>query len=67
MDLLIAFGIFLSAMAVTLFTGLSMIFPLLAGLAVFLAVGMHRGHRLSVLAGMAAAGTRDALIVIKVM
>lgn len=67
MDLLIAFGVFLSSMAATLFTGISMIWPLLVGLAAFLAVGMHRGHRLSVLTGMAASGTRDALIVIKVM
>ena len=67
MDLLIAFGVFLSAMAVTLFAGFSMIYPLLAGLAAFIIVGVHRGYGIQNLAGMAAAGTRDALIVIKVM
>ena len=67
MDLLIAFGVFLSVMAVTLFMGGSMIIPLAVGLVAFIAVGMHRGYRLPVLTGMAAAGTKDALIVIKVM
>ena len=67
MDLLIAFGIFLVSMVSTLILGGSMLIPLLIGLVAFTAVGMHRGHRLPVLAGMAAAGTRDALIVIKVM
>ena len=67
MDLLIAFGVFLSVMAVALIMGLSMIVPLLIGLIAFIAVGLHRGYKLPVLAGMAAAGTKDALIVIKVM
>ena len=67
MDLLIAFAVFLSVMAVTLFMGGSMIIPLAVGLVAFIAVGMHRGYRLPVLTGMAAAGTKDALIVIKVM
>lgn len=67
MDLLMAFGVFLASMAVTLFLGGSMVLPLLVGLAAFMAVGIHRGHRLQILAGMAAAGTKDALIVIKVM
>ena len=67
MDLLIAFAVFLSVMAVALILGLSMIVPLAVGLVAFMAVGLHRGYKLPVLAGMAAAGTRDALIVIKVM
>ena len=67
MDLLIAFAAFLSVMAVTLIMGLSMIVPLLIGLIAFIAVGLNRGYKLPVLVGMAAAGTKDALIVIKVM
>ncbi|MBR4862033.1 MAG: sodium:proton antiporter [Firmicutes bacterium] len=67
MDLLIAFAVFLSVMAVALIMGLSMIVPLLIGLIAFIAVGLHRGYKLPVLAGMAVSGTKDALIVIKVM
>ncbi len=67
MDLLIAFGVFLAAMVVNIILGTSMIFPLLIGLVAFTAVGMYRGYRFPNLAGMAVAGTRDALIVIKVM
>ena len=67
MDLLIAFAIFLISMAVTLLSGLSMVFPLIVGLIAFMAVGLNRGFRFSVLTGMAASGTKDALIVIKVM
>ena len=67
MDLLIAFAVFLTVMAAALIFGLSMLVPLLVGLVAFLAVGMHRGFKFPVLAGMAIAGTRDALIVIKVM
>jgi predicted membrane protein len=39
MDLLIAFAVFLSVMAVTLFMGGSMIIPLAVGLVAFIAVG----------------------------
>ena len=67
MDLVIAFSVFLTVMAAALISGLSMIVPLAVGLVAFVAVGMHRGYKLPVLAGMAAAGTKDALIVIKVM
>lgn len=67
MDLFIAFAVFLTVMAVTLVFGLSMLVPLLVGLVAFMAVGLYRGFKLPVLAGMAAAGTKDALIVIKVM
>ena len=67
MDLVIAFSVFLTVMAAALISGLSMIVPLTVGLVAFVAVGMHRGYKLPVLAGMAAAGTKDALIVIKVM
>ena len=67
MDLLIAFGIFLASMIAALTLGASMILPLLAGLAAFLAVGVRRGFSLPILAGMGAAGAKDALIVMKVM
>ena len=67
MDLLIAFAVFLAAMAATLLLGGSMILPLLIGLAAFVWVGLRKGFSLKTLAGMGAAGTRDALIVIKVM
>ena len=67
MDLLIAFAVFLAAMAATLLLGGSMILPLLIGLAAFVWVGLRKGFSLKTLAGMGDAGTRDALIVIKVM
>ncbi len=67
MDLIIAFALFLAGMMLALFTGHSMIFPLLAGLAAFLCVGKHRGFSLRTLAGFGTAGMKDALIVIKVM
>jgi len=67
MDLLLAFSVFLAAMIVNIILGSSMVYPLLVGLVAFISVGMYRGFRFSNLAGMAAAGTRDALIVIKVM
>ncbi len=67
MDLIIAFALFLAGMMLTLFTGYSMIFPLLAGLAAFLWVGKHRSFSLPALVGFGTAGMKDALIVIKVM
>lgn len=67
MDLIIAFALFLAGMMLALFTGYSMIFPLLAGLAAFLWVGKHRSFSLRMLAGFGTAGMKDALIVIKVM
>lgn len=67
MDLIAAFALFLAGMVLSLIAGFSMIFPLLAGLAAFFAVGVRRGFSLRTLAGFSAAGMRDALIVIKVM
>lgn len=67
MDLLIAFVLFIAAMVTTLVLGGSIILPLLAGLAAFIAVGIRKGFSFSALAGMGASGIRDAMIVMKVM
>ena len=67
MDLLIAFCVFVGCMVAALISGTSMILALLAGLAAFAAVGLHRGYPLRKLCGMGIRGARESLIVIEVM
>lgn len=67
MDLLVAFALFLIAMVAAVIWKISMVLPLTLGLILFMAVGMKRGFSIGALWQMGMSGTRDSLIVIKVM
>lgn len=67
MDFFIAFGLFIVSMLAALLTGHSMIYALLVGLVLFLAVGLRRGFSLKSLAGMGWGSVKDSLVVIEVM
>ena len=67
MDFFIAFGLFIVSMLAALLTGHSMIYALLVGLVLFLAVGIRRGFSLKALAHMGWGSIKDSLVVIEVM
>ena len=67
MDLLIAFGIFIIFMVLSLIAGISTIPALFLGLVVFLAVGRRKGFSLKSMLDMSVGGIKNSLVVIEVM
>lgn len=67
MDLLIAFGIFIIFMVLSLIAGISTIPALFLGLVVFLAVGRRKGFSLKSMLDMIVGGIKNSLVVIEVM
>ncbi len=67
MELYIAFLIFVISMIAAIFTGVSMIIALLIGLLAFSAVAFRKGYSLKQIFLMGIDGTKNSIIVIKVM
>ena len=67
MDLLLSFAAFLAAMLLSLTSGVSMIFPLLVGLAGFSVVALRRGFAPGRVARMCARGMWESSVVAVVM
>ncbi len=67
MGLLIVFPVFIACMITALILGWTMVLPLLAGLIMFAALGIHRGYAVRELAKWSAGSIRDSLVVIEVM
>lgn len=67
MDLLIAFGIFIVFMVLSLIAGISTIPALLLGLLAFLAVGRRKGFSFKEMLDMSCGGIKNSLVVIEVM
>lgn len=67
MDLLAAFGIFLTCVAVCMVKGLSLAWALLAGFVCFFLVGLRRGTPAGVLLRMAAGGMGAAFRVLRIL
>ena len=67
MDLILAFVLFIAAMAASLATDTTMILPMALGLAAFSLVALRRGFRLRSVAGMCLRGMRQSLVVVLVM
>lgn len=67
MDLLVAFGLFLAAMAICLGAGASMLIALAIGLVCFSAVALRRGFSLRGIGEMIAGSTKKSLIVVRVL
>ena len=67
MDLIIAFGIFIVFMVLSLIMGISMVPALLLGLAAFLTVGKRKGFTLLSMLNMSIKSIRDSVVVIEVM
>lgn len=67
MDLFISFVIFMAAMILSLSTGITMIIPLLVGLAAFSLVALRRGFRLSAVGRMCLHGMQESMVVVLVM
>lgn len=67
MDLLIAFGLFLTCVAGCMAGGLSLFWAMLAGLVCFFAVGLGRGHRPGALLRMAGAGMGTSWRVLRIL
>ena len=66
MDLWIGMGIFLACVAGCMAGGLSLAWALVVGLFCFLGVGLHRGHPLRALLGMATAGVATSWRVLRI-
>lgn len=67
MELLIAFGVFMFFMVLSLIAGISTIPALLLGLAAFMAVGKKRGFSFGDMTKMSIEGIKNSLVVIEVM
>lgn len=67
MDLWIGMGIFLACVAGCMAGGLSLAWALVVGLFCFLGVGLHRGHPLRALLGMATAGVATSWRVLRIL
>ena len=67
MDLVLAFLAFIAAMAASLLTGVSMIFALLAGLAAFALVALHRGFQFREIWKLCLKGMRESMVVVLIM
>lgn len=67
MDLIIAFGIFIVFMVLSLIMGISMVPALLLGLAAFLTVGKRKGFTLLSMLNMSIKSIKDSVVVIEVM
>lgn len=60
------FGLFFCALLLSLYAGISLIYPLLLGLVGFAALALFRGYALPALFSMMLAGSRQSLIVIRI-
>ena len=67
MDIIIAFGVFIAAVVAALVSGVTVIAALAVGLAAFVVVALRRGFGAGEVAKMVIGGSKEALIVIKVM
>ena len=67
LDLILAFLLFIVAMAASLAVGATMILPMILGLAAFALVALRRGFRARPLVGMCLRGMRQSLVVVLVM
>lgn len=67
MDLAIVFAVFAAAMAVSLKTGLSMIWPLLAGLVLFSGLALRRGMTFKRLLALCKGSLSDSFIVVGIL
>ena len=67
MDLIISFVVFMAAMILSLSTGITMIVPLLVGVAAFALVALRRGFRLSAVTRMCLHGMQESMVVVLVM
>ena len=67
MDLILSFAIFMAAMILSLTTGITMIVPLLVGLAAFSMVALRRGFHLAKIGKMCLHGMQESMIVVLVM
>lgn len=63
----LALGLFVGMLLITLPLGISLIFPLAAGLIIFLSYGAYRGHSLSSLLGMVKQGVTKVLPVLRLL
>ena len=60
------FVLFFTSLLVSLYCGISIIYPLLLGLTGFILLSWRRGHSLAALVGMLLTGSKQSLIVIKI-
>ena len=67
MDLIFSFVIFMTTMILSLTTGITMIVPLLVGLAAFSLVALRRGFRPGTVSKMCLHGMQESMIVVLVM
>lgn len=67
MDLIFSFVIFMTTMILSLTTGITMIIPLLVGLAAFSLVALRRGFRPGAVSKMCLHGMQESMIVVLVM
>lgn len=67
MDLLLCFAVFMAAMVLSLATGITMILPLVVGLAVFALLALRRGFALRGVLGMIWRGAWEARVVVVIM
>ena len=67
MDLILAFLLFMATMILSLITGITMVVPLLVGLAAFSLVALRRGLRPAAIGKMCLHGMQESMVVVLVM